>query len=345
MFLESIGFRPVVQASYRAVASEGSSVGRVVRAEGRVACVLDDTGEERALLVPNRLVTEDSFPVAGDWVVFHPRDAVVTLVLPRTSVLARRKVGKRESLQVVAANVDRVVIVMGLDGDFSLRRLSRYLALAHGHGIRATVLLTKAGIVVDVEEKLASTRTIAGAVEVHAIDVLSGIGIDEVAALAVPGDTLVLVGSSGVGKSTLVNHWLGRDAASTGAVRTSDGTGRHTTTRRELHVLPSGAVLLDTPGMREVALVGDEAGIDATFADVASFAEACRFRDCNHEGEPGCAVRKAVDDGALDRDRVHEAGGLRDELGRNERRRAEKARGRSVARGLREVLRLKGRID
>jgi ribosome biogenesis GTPase len=343
MFLKSIGYRSEVEASFSSVAAEGLAPGRVVRAQGTRARVLGEDGRERTLLVPRRLVTETFWPVAGDWVAYDEAREVVEHVLPRTSVFERRRVGKAEATQVVAANVDLAVIVMGLDADFSLRRLSRYLTLAHGHHVAATVLLTKAGIAEHVPERLEEARRACGRVPVHAVDVLAGIGLEAIRGLVGPGRTLAFIGSSGVGKSTLVNHLLGHDAIRVNEVRASDGTGRHTTTRRELHVLEGGGVLLDTPGMREVALVGDEEGIDATFEDVARHAEACRFRDCRHEGEPGCAVARAIAQGELDPERVEEAAQLRDELSRTNRRAHDKARGRRMAVALREVMKAKGR--
>lgn len=343
MFLKSIGYRSEVEASFAALAGDGLAPGRVVRAEGMRARVLGEDGRERTLLVPKRLVTETFWPVAGDWVAYDDARGAVEHVLPRTSVFERRRVGKAEATQVVAANLDLVVIVMGLDADFSLRRLSRYLALAHGHHVSASVLLTKAGISEHVPERLEEARRACGRVPVHAVDVLAGIGLETVRGLVGEGRTLALIGSSGVGKSTLVNHLLGHDEVRVNEVRARDGTGRHTTTHRELHVLEGGGVLLDTPGMREVALVGDEEGIDATFEDVTRHAGACRFRDCRHEGEPGCAVALAIAQGELDPERVEEAARLRDELSRTNRRAHDKARGRRMAVALREVMKVKGR--
>ena len=343
MFLKSIGYSSEVEASFSAIAREGLAPGRVVRAEGMRARVLGEDGREHTLLVPKRLVTETFWPVAGDWVAFDEARQCVEHVLPRTSVFERRRVGKAEATQVVAANVDLVVIVMGLDADFSVRRLSRYLALAHGHRISATVLLTKAGIAEHVPERLEEAKKACGRVPVYAVDVLAGIGLEAIRGLVAEGRTLAFLGSSGVGKSTLVNHLLGHDAIRVNEVRASDGTGRHTTTHRELHVLAGGGVLLDTPGMREVALVGNEAGIDATFEDVTHYADACRFRDCRHEGEPGCAVARAIAEGDLDPERVEEAAGLRDELSRTNRRAHDKARGRKMAVALRQIMKTKGR--
>lgn len=352
MSLESLGFRPEVGRALSALGDERLQCARVMRAERGVAWVLREVREgarselsEARLVVPRRRLAEEVAPVAGDWVAYREDTGVLVRVLPRLSVFARRKVGRAEAVQVLAANVDEVVVVMALDADYSVRRLSRYLSLARGSGIAVRVLLTKAAGCADVSARLEEVSVAAGGAPVSAVDVIAGLGIADVDALASPGKTLVFVGSSGVGKSTLVNHLVGHERAAVRAVRASDGTGTHTTTRRELHLLARGGLVLDTPGLREVALVGDAAGLDEVFSDVVAHARACRFRDCKHAGEPGCAVAAAVDEGELDGRRVDESRALRDELSRTERRRAEKARGKRLAVGLREVLRVKGRWE
>lgn len=343
MGLESLGYRAEVDASLRALGQSSLRPARVVRAEHRRAWVACDEGD-RMLVVPPRIYASIA-PVAGDWVAFEPATGVVTHVLPRLSVFERRKVGRAEATQVVAANVDLLVVATALDSDFSLRRLSRYLSLAHGNGIEAHVLLTKAGLSDRAEALVDATRAHARGAPVDAVDVHAGIGLDAIARLVQPGRTIAFVGSSGVGKSTLVNHLLGREIVPVRAVRESDGTGQHTTTRRELYRLEGGGLVLDTPGLREVGLVGDDRGIDAAFDDVRAFAERCRFRDCRHRGEPGCAVTSAVTRGELDGERVAEAASLRDELSRTGKRALEKARGRRMATAIREMKRHKARSD
>ncbi len=365
MNLSSIGYRPVVEASFCALEAEARASGatrearasgatREAREPGRVARAAGDRAHvwtaygERVLLVPRRLREEAGDMVAGDWVAWHPGRGAVEAVLPRFSFFARRRPGRAEAAQVVAANVDLAVVVMALDADFSARRLSRYLALAHGHGVEACVLLTKAGLAGDVEARVLEARRAARSVPVHAVDVVAGVGLAAVSALPEEGRTLALLGSSGVGKSTLVNHWLGADEhVRTAATRANDGTGRHTTTHRELHLLPGGGIVLDTPGMREVGLLGGDDGIERTFDDVAEVARGCRFRDCRHQGEPGCAVALAIEDGGLDAERVAEAQGLNRERSRAERRAWErdlKTKSRQASRALRDVLLRKGRI-
>ncbi len=345
MDLESLGYRPEVDASFRALGQSSLRPARVVRAERHRAWVACEDSDDRALVVPPRFYVSCTVPVAGDWVTYDPITGVVAHVLPRLSAFERRKVGKAEATQVVAANVDLLVVVMSLDSDFSLRRLSRYLSLAHGTGIEPRVLLTKAGLSDRVDELVDATKSHARAVRVDAVDVHAGVGLDTIASLVRPAHTIAFVGSSGVGKSTLVNHLLGHEVVSVRAVRASDGTGKHTTTRRELHRVPGGGLVLDTPGLREVALIGDERGIDAAFDDVRAFAERCRFRDCRHRGEPGCAVAEAVMHGDLDGERVAEAASLHDELSRTQRRALERARGRRIASAIREMKRHKGKGD
>lgn len=339
MSLTSIGLRPEIESAFRAVARGTQAPGRVARVEASTVRVLFEEWQERTLLVPRRLLGQ---LVVGDWVVWDGARGTVEHLLPRRSVFVRRRVGKAEAAQVVAAHVDVALIVMGLDEDFSPRRLSRYLTLAHGAAIEPLVLLTKAGLVQDARVHLHEAGVAAGATPVHAVDVLAGIGVEAVRAVPRPGRTLALLGSSGAGKSTLANFLLDRTVARTSHLR-EDGTGRHTTTHRELHVLPQGGVLIDNPGMREVGLIGPEDGLTHTFGDVAEVARRCHFRDCQHRGEPGCAIELAIDAGELSRERVAEQSGLRAELSRVHQRAREKATGKMHAKALREILRRKGR--
>jgi ribosome biogenesis GTPase len=250
---------------------------------------------------------------------------------------------------VIAANIDIAFIMMALDHDFSPRRLERYLALTSASGADAVVLLTKAAEASSIDDNLREASAIARSTPVHAIDVLAGISDDVPARYLRDGVTAALLGSSGVGKSTLLNHLLGGEQARTTPTRAGDDKGRHTTTQRELFRLPEGGCVIDTPGMREVALFCDRDSIFATFDDVACVAEACRFRDCRHRDEPGCAVRMAIDAGALDAARVASFDTLLDEsqLGSADRRaRERRAAERLGGRLVREAKRHKyGRDD
>jgi ribosome biogenesis GTPase / thiamine phosphate phosphatase len=240
-------------------------------------------------------------PVVGDWVsVALPDgegDAVIHGVLPRRGVFARRAAGE-EHAQVVAANVDTAFLVAGMTADLNLRRLERYLVAARDGGVAPVIVLTKTDLSDAVEETRALVAQIAIGAPVLAVSALTGEGIEALRALTPAGETVALLGSSGAGKSTLLNALAGEALMATGAVREDDQRGRHTTRHRELFRLPGGALVIDTPGMRELGLLADEEALDATFADIAALPH-CRFSDCSHGSEPGCAVRAALESGAL----------------------------------------------
>jgi ribosome biogenesis GTPase len=291
--------------------------------------VLTEGGELRCE-VPQRLVREAStpadLPAVGDWVVLEPTAAgrgVIHAVLPRRtrfSRLAAHDPGSHTTVeQVVAANVDVVFVVSSITDDLSARRLERYLTLAWESGARPVVLLTKADLVADPAPALAEAEAVAIGVTVHAVSTVTGQGIDAVRSELRPGTTAALLGSSGVGKSTLVNTLAGEELLATQEVR-ADGKGRHTTIRRELIVLPCGGLLIDTPGMRELQLWVADHGLEEAFDDVTSLFGQCRFNDCRHESEPGCAIQAALADGRLAPERWEAYGKLERELAMLERR-------------------------
>jgi ribosome biogenesis GTPase len=241
-------------------------------------------------------------PVAGDWVAITARpaegSATIHAVLPRRTLISRQAAGG-VGTQHVAANVDVAILVTSMNAEFNPRRLERYLAIAWASGARPVIVLTKADLCENPDHYVALAEETAFGIPVLCVSATTGAGLAALNALIRPRETCVLVGSSGVGKSTLVNALAGAPLMATGAIRLEDSRGRHTTTHKELLRLPSGALVLDTPGMREIGLTGAEDGLSSTFEDVESLAAQCRFRDCRHGGEPGCAVHAALDTGAL----------------------------------------------
>ncbi|HEV7212449.1 MAG TPA: ribosome small subunit-dependent GTPase A [Blastococcus sp.] len=236
-------------------------------------------------------------PAVGDWVAVRDERAVA--LLPRTSAFTRSAAGRTSALQVIAANIDVVLVVDALAGDTRLRRVERYLAVAWSSGATPVVVLTKADLCADVAAGVEEVAEAALGVEVLPVSSVTGEGVEAVRSRLGPGRTAAMVGPSGVGKSSLANALAGRVVAVTREIR-DDGRGRHTTTAGQLHVLPGGGLLVDTPGLRELALSDDADGVDTAYADVVALATACRFRDCAHRTEPGCAVAAALDDGRLD---------------------------------------------
>lgn len=350
--LAPLGFSPHFARAFACAASPGAPF-RIARVDANGCTLLGGDGEHHAR-VPKRL-REASAPVVGDWVIARERsgELIVRRVLERTTSLTRRAAGADGRPQVLAANLDLVVICTAIDREFRLARLERWLSLVHEGGARPLVVLTKAGLVGD--DELAARRreaeSAAPGVEVLCVDVLANIGLDALdEALAAHDDwsrTLVFVGSSGVGKSTLVNHLCADASARTQPVSTAHGKGRHTTSHRELFEVGARRLLLiDTPGLREVGLWGDKRGLDVTFAELAELAETCRFSDCTHASEPGCAVQAAIATGQLDPRRLASWRRLADEQAATARRASEHARRsheRSFAKHVRATLEAKQR--
>jgi ribosome biogenesis GTPase len=246
-----------------------------------------------------------SMPAVGDWVaarIVNSEQAIVEAVLPRHSCFYRRAVGKREERQAIAANLDLVFLVCGLDGDFNLRRIERYLTLAAEVGVAPVIVLNKADVCADSSACARDAAAISRA-PVVTLSALAPDGIAQLAPFLAQGPTVALLGSSGAGKSTIANALLGEDRLRTGAVRESDSRGRHTTTHRELVPLPGGGALIDTPGMRELQLWAGVESVGEVFGEIAALAAECRFGDCSHANEPGCAVAEALRAGALAQDR------------------------------------------
>jgi len=350
--LRELGFVGPVAESFAPFAAQGLVPGRVVVGHARLLRVRTEEGETLAAVagsLRHQARGPEDRPAVGDWVALRPREgghrAVVQAVLPRRTAFVRRAAGERTVAQVLAANVDTVFLMTGLDGDFSLRRVERALVLAWESGAEPVVLLNKADVCDDVPGRRAAVEAVAPGVPVHVIAAKPGEGLDSLAPWLVPGRTVALLGSSGVGKSTLVNRLLGREKQKTREVLEAGQRGRHTTTHRELILLPGGALLLDTPGLRELQLWSDGAGFQAAFEDVHGLSSACRFTDCRHETEPGCAVRAAVGEGRLEPTRLESFRKLQAELRALEvredplKRREERSRWKAIHKSLRHPKR------
>jgi ribosome biogenesis GTPase len=261
----------------------------------------------------------------GDWVAALPTPgettATIIAVMPRKATLVRRRAGRASVPQVLAANLDTAFLMTSLNDDLNPRRIERALSMIWEGGVQPVVLLSKLDLCTNPEQRIAAVEAVALGVPVHALSVLSGVGLGQLERYLVPQRTLALIGSSGVGKSTLANALLGGERLATAEVRESDQRGRHTTTARELFVLESGAMLIDTPGMRELGLWDAAEGFAAAFDDIEELATRCKFGDCRHEREPGCAIQAAVACGALDEARLSSYRKLLRELAHEARRR------------------------
>ncbi|MCL2915741.1 ribosome small subunit-dependent GTPase A [Shewanella corallii] len=290
--LIDLGMRPFFQQQLSLEELESCALGRVVE-QHKSEVVLLAGGEVKRYKLPPKL----EVICVGDWVVFNGERLI--RVLDRQSLFQRKAAGTARERQLIAANIDIVFIVSSLNDDFSLNRIERYLALAREAGVEPVIVLTKADLCADADSIRAQVQKLDPLLSVHCVN---GLDSDEVAALkpyCQKGKTLTFLGSSGVGKSTLVNGLLGTSEMATGSIREQDSKGRHTTTYRAIKWLPEGGLLMDTPGMRELQLSDAKEGIKATFADVEALASQCRFADCGHESEPGCAVRAAIETGDL----------------------------------------------
>lgn len=335
--LSALGWSAELERTYLPLSREGDVLARVIAVHRNRLQVHDGTAELSVTLASHfRESTTLDRPATGDWVVLEVDR--VRAVLPRRSAFVRRAAGEKTEAQVVAANVDRVLVVAGLPDDLNARRLERYLAVAWESGAIPTIVLTKADLVVDATAYVESVRAGAPGVDVIAVSVIDGRGMSDIEALLAPGATVALLGSSGVGKSTLLNHLAGREQMQTGEVR-DDGKGRHTTTHRELVALPGGALVIDTPGMRELQLWSVESGIEHTFDDIAQLAGSCRFGDCRHAAEPECAVRAAIEEGTLDVERLESWRKLSREAQRAQRTALEAGAELAKAKSLQKLLR------
>jgi ribosome biogenesis GTPase len=346
--LETLGWDAFFSSQVTAEERAALLPGRAIADRALRLLVRFEDGE-RVASIPGRMRSRGEVPVVGDFVLALPGQApAIARVLTRRSKLSRGAAGRRTSEQVLAANVDRVLVVQGLDVEVNARRLERTVAAVYAGGAEPAIVLAKADLVPDPAAALEEARSVVPGLEVLSVSCKTGAGLEDVRRMLAPGRTGVFVGPSGAGKSTLVNALLGSEAQVTAEVRAHDRRGRHATTARQLFTIPGGGAVIDSPGIRELKL-WDPSGIDEVFDDVAALAARCRFADCGHEAEPGCAVRAAVEAGELAPERLENLRKLEREAHALAVRldvgaaRAEKQRWRAIHREARRFQRDRGR--
>jgi ribosome biogenesis GTPase len=351
--LTRLGWDSHWHTAFSPYAERGFVPGRVAVEHRSTYLIFSELGQLSAQ-ISGRLrydALPSDLPAVGDWVAATPHDArsaTIHAVLPRRTRFSRKVAWVETEEQVLAANIDVAFIVFPLDGNLSPRGLERYSTMAWDSGADPVIVLTKSDLCDDVRTVQDEVRALVPGAPVRTVSAVAGDGIDALRSFLVPNRTAALLGPSGVGKSTLVNALYGRDLQEVRDIR-FDGRGRHTTTRRELIVLPGGGQIIDTPGLRELQLWESGSGLHQAFDDIERIAENCRFRDCSHTGEPGCAVRAAVADGALDAKRVSSYHKLQRELRhletrRNARARAEERRKhRAINKSQRDLLKMRAK--
>lgn len=309
MKLEELGYNKDLQKHVEDVDLSDFRLGRVIAEHKERYVVQSEAGELEAEITGNMRFTaasREDFPAVGDWVamsVFEHNNAIIHKILPRTSMLKRQAVGQAGEIQLIAANIDYAFIVLAVDRDFNINRIERYLTICHASEITPLIILTKTDLVDehDLTEKIKAIKDRAKDVPVLAISNISQSGYKDVHEILIKGKTYCMLGSSGVGKSSLLNNLSGRKLMKTDAISQSSHKGRHTTSHRELVLLEQGALLIDNPGMREVGMTDATGGLESTFEQISQLAESCKFKDCSHTGETGCSVIDALEQGHLDR--------------------------------------------
>lgn len=348
MSLRDYGLNEAILEYFTSISLDDAFLGRVMSSDGKRSIIMTEQGELTANISGKLRVRPEGPPVVGDWVVLKEvQDTTsIVMVLPRRTKISRKAPGRTTTEQLVAANIDTIFVMMGMDNDFNLRRLERYLVLISASGAEGVILLNKCDIPEDPDTMLSSVLDIAGSVPVLMLSALDGTGVDDVEKQLSPGRTVCLLGSSGSGKSTLINRLLGEERIRTSSVGNND-KGKHTTTSRELYLLMSGALIIDNPGIREVQLWAGDEDIDNAFADIQELSENCKFKDCQHLTEPDCAILNALENGELSRERYESYQKMKRELHHTRMRAdmsaasAEKARWRGLKKDIRHYQRYK----
>lgn len=308
MDLNILGWNSFFAEHFRPYAGQGYLAGRVAMESKHIYKVYTEQGEMLAEIsgkMRYHASCRSDYPAVGDWVVMTCRagddKATIHALLPRLSKFSRKVAGAQVEEQIVSVNIDTIFLVSALNNDYNIRRIERYLTMARDSGASPVIVLNKADLCSDVESRVAEVERIAPGVPIHVVSCVNKVGLEGLfACLDKPGHTAALAGSSGVGKSSLINLLTGRDMQRVNLVREGDDRGRHTTTCREMILLSTGGIIIDTPGMRELQLWDAGEGFRDAFADIEMLAGQCRYRDCRHEGEPRCAVMKALEEGSLD---------------------------------------------